>query len=325
MRRAVIAAVFAFSSIAIAFQSVDTAVSITPRMRPDATSAAAPHVQAHLRVDSALVQIPVHVTTPLGTSVTDLAREHFVLFEDEVQQKIAYFAKDDAPLSIGLVLDASGSMHNKIQKACEAAATFFKTANGQDEFFLIEFNERPKLAVQFTSDSGEIYKRIVQTRPFGRTSLLDAIHAAALNMKNAQNFRKAIVILSDGGDNRSRHTAHEIKTALLEADVQVYAMGIFDPEDAKKHPLEEMNGPQLLDDLTDQTGGKLYRVDKLNDLPAISERISNELRNEYVLAYFSTNAERDGKYRRVSLKLNPPAGMPNLRAYYRHGYYAPVQ
>ncbi len=311
---------FAFLSLGQtgeAFQ--DTVASIGPRAE------AASFPQTRLRVDASLVLIPAHVTTPAGTSVTNLTKENFQLFEDKTEQKITHFSKDDAPISIGLLIDASGSMRNKMRKSSEAAASFFKTANPEDEFFLVEFNERPKLTVPFTPDSDELYQRIVHTRPFGRTSLLDAIHLALVQMKNARNLRKAIVILSDGGDNRSRYTAREIKNDMLESDVQVYAMGIFDGGDSSKRPLEEQNGPQLLDELADQTGGRLYTVDRLDELATISARIGNELRNQYLLGYSPSNDSRDGKYRRVKLNLIAPPGMPNLRTYYRHGYYAPAQ
>jgi len=124
-------------------------------------------------------------------------------------------------------------MRNKMHRSSQAAASFFKTANPEDEFFLVKFNERPKLAVSFTPNADELYEHIVRTKPFGQTSLLDAIHLAACQMKNARNSRKAIVIFSDGGDNRSRHSASEIKNALVESDVQLYAMGIFDSDSRK--------------------------------------------------------------------------------------------
>jgi Ca-activated chloride channel homolog len=307
-------------SIALAFQSPSTD-TIPQRLKSElaATSIVPP---AHLRVDSSLVLIPVHVTTPDGFSVTNLTKENFALAEDNVEQTITTFSKDDAPLSVGLLFDSSGSMHNKMVKSAEAVATFFKTANADDEFFLVEFNERPKLLVPFTPDSDEIYRRVARIRPFGRTSLLDAIHLAMVNMKKARNFRKAIVVLSDGGDNRSRFTSSEIKNALLETDVQLFAMGIFD-EDARRQTVEEQNGPRLLDALAEQTGGRLYTVDNLDDLESISARISQELRNQYLLGYSPSNGSRDGKYRQVRLKLDAPAELPKLRTNYRHGYYAP--
>jgi Ca-activated chloride channel family protein len=281
---------------------------------------------AHLRVDTSLVLVPVHVTTTLGISVTDLSKTNFQIYEDNVEQTITHFAKDDAPASIGLVFDASGSMRNKIHKSSEAAAAFFKTANREDEFFLVEFNERPRLAIPFTFDSDELYNHIVHTRTVGRTSLLDAIHMALVQMKKAANPRKAIVIVSDGGDNCSRYSFGQIKNALVESEVQLYAMGIFDPDDGpKKRPPEEVKGPGLLSELAELSGGRHYPIDDLNELPKISEQIGVELRNQYVLGYSPANLERDGKYRTIKLSLAPPAGMPSLRTQYRRGYYAPAQ
>jgi VWFA-related protein len=262
----------------------------------------------------------------LGISVTDLDKANFQVFEDNVEQTITHFAKDDAPVSIGLVFDASESMRNKLHKSSEAAAAFFKTANPEDEFFLVEFNERPHLAIPFTSDSDELYRHIVRTRTMGRTSLLDAIHMALQQMKKARNSRKAIVIVSDGGDNCSRYSVGQIKNALVESEVQVYAMGIFDPEDSpKKRPREEVKGPGLLSELAELSGGRHYPIDDLNELPGISERIGLELRTQYVLGYSPANSDRDGKYRRIRLNLMPPAGTPSLRTQYRHGYYAPAE
>jgi Ca-activated chloride channel homolog len=312
-----------FCSIGIAFQSPsdDARVTIATRIAAKPATELAP---AHLRVDTSLVLVPVHVTNPLGFSVTDLNKSNFQLFEDNVEQTITHFAKDDAPLSIGLVFDASASMHNKLHKSSEAAAAFFKTANREDEFFLVEFNERPRLAIPFTFDSDQLYNHIVHTKTTGRTSLLDAIHMAILQMKKAANSRKAIVIVSDGGDNCSRFSVGQIRNALVESDVQVYAMGIFDILDSpKKRPKEEVNGPGLLSELAELSGGRHYPIDDLNDLPQISERIGLELRNQYVLGYSPANLERDGKYRKIQLMLAPPAGMPTLRTQYRRGYYAP--
>jgi VWFA-related protein len=307
-----------------AFQTpdVDTSVSIVPRFRPAVSTGQTIFPKADIRVDSALVLVPAQVTNILGTPVTDLRKEDFQVFEDGVEQPITNFALEDAPLSIGLLFDVSGSMRNKMKKATEATAAFFKTANPQDEFFLVEFSDRPKLTVPFTPDADEVYDRIAHSKPFGRTSLLDAIHMAMGEMKHARNMRKALVIVSDGGDNRSRHTEREIKRAMLETDLQVFAMGIFDPEDAKRS-LEEQNGPQLLQDLADESGGREYPVASLNDLPSISARIGNELRNQYLLGYTPINSERDGKYRFISVRVNPQAETRDLRVYHRHGYYSP--
>jgi Ca-activated chloride channel homolog len=300
-------------------------VSIVPGVRsePVANYAAYPH--ADLRVDVPLILIPVHVTTPLGTSVTDLRQENFRVFEDGVEQPITSFAKEDAPLSIGLVFDSSGSMHTKIHKSSEAASVFFKIANPEDEFFLVEFNDRPKLSVPFTRDSDEIYHRIAHIRAAGRTSLLDAIHMALAQMKHAQNLRKAIIIFSDGGDNRSRFTEREVKEAMLESDVQVYAMGIFDVVDDHKLTREELDGPRLLTELAEETGGKHFPVDHLDDLPKVCDRIGNELRNQYLLGYIPSNAARDGRYRKIRVTLADTQSRPKLKPFFRQGYYAPLQ
>jgi Ca-activated chloride channel homolog len=275
-----------------------------------------------IRVDSSLVLVPAQVTNELGAPITTLGREDFHVFEDGIEQPITNFSREDAPVSVGLLFDVSGSMRNKIKKATEAAGAFFKTSNPQDEFFLIEFSDRPKLKVPFTSDPNDIYDEIARTRPFGRTSLLDAIYLAMVTMKQAHNSRKALVIVSDGGDNRSRHTEREIKNEMLESDLQVYAMGIFDPADVK-HSVEEQNGPRLLTELADETGGREYPVSSLNDLPTISTRIGNQLRSQYLLGYSPLNADRDGKYRIIQVRLSGQAKIPDLHVYYRHGYYSP--
>ena len=302
----------------IAFQ----APLLTSRSPSSRVQSDAPPVD--IRVDASLVLIPVHVTTTDGASVTDLPKESFRLFEDGVEQQVTYFVKDDAPISIGILLDTSSSMHNKMRRSSEAAATFFQTANPQDEFFLIEFNERPKLTVPFTNDPDELYHRIVRARPFGRTSLLDAVHLASVQMKNAHNTRKAILIVSDGGDNCSRLTPRQVKTEVLESDMQTYAIGIFDTNTTRKRTPEEENGPSLLEELAEETGGRHYRVDNLEQLASAAARISNDLRNEYLLGYSSTNPARDGRYRQVKVNVNSN-DKAQLRTYYRRGYYAPIQ
>jgi Ca-activated chloride channel homolog len=298
-------------------------VSIIPRSRPELPVNSRDVPDVHLRVDASLVLVPLHAATLLGTSVTNLQETNFRVYEDGVEQKISYFSKEDAPLSVGLVFDASGSMANKIRKSAEAAAAFFKTANRDDEFFLVEFGERPKLEMPFTSDSEQIYRKIAHSRPFGRTSLIDAIQLALTQMKKARNSRKAIVILSDGGDNRSRLTRGEIKDALTEADVQMFAIGIFNH--GIQQTLEEINGPRLLADLALQTGGRVFAVDNIDQLDAISAQLGNALRNQYLLGYFPADTSRNGKYHQVKVSLVAPPGMPELSVSYRQGYYAPVE
>ncbi|HEX6897908.1 MAG TPA: VWA domain-containing protein [Bryobacteraceae bacterium] len=324
MLRSAAVVLVVFPACLSAFQPAATQAYIEPHLAFNNAAGTVAMPGARLRIDSELAVIPVHVTTAEGTTVTNLSRDNFQIYEEGVEQKITHFSKDDAPVSIGLVLDTSGSMVAKMKKSADAAQTFFKTANTDDEFFLVEFNERPKLTVPFTPDADSLYRRITRLRPYGRTSLLDAIHLAMGQMKKAHNLRKALIIVSDGGDNRSRFTASEIKNEMLESDVQLYAMGIFDLDDMHKHPIEEQNGPQLLQELAEQTGGEMFTVNSLDELQPASEQISRELRNQYLLGYSPSDESRDGKFRRVKVKLNTPE-QPDLRTYFRHGYYAPAE
>lgn len=299
-----------------AFQSLSDVDSMAAPSRAK-PAVSTPLPSADIRIDASLVLIPTHVTNAMGALVANLSKADFQLTDDNVPQTITHFSTDDAPASIGLIYDCSGSMRDKMHRSAVAAEAFFRTANPEDEFFLVQVGDRAKLAIPFSSETGDILARIARTKPFGRTALLDAIQVAMAHMKKAHNLRKALVILSDGGDNQSRHNVRQIKAALLESDVQVYAMGLFNGDEHKSSS-EERRGPQLLDDLAQQTGGRLYPVTDLDQLPAISARISNDVRTQYVLGYSPPNARRDGKYHRVKVTVSSPT----LRTYYRSGYYA---
>jgi Ca-activated chloride channel homolog len=309
--------VFALGQTALAQE-----VAIVPRISPvrtEAQPAALP--QTVVRVESSLVLIPTHVTNANGSPVINLSADAFHLYEDNVQQTIASFNAEDAPISVGLLFDASGSMRNKMEKASQAASRFFATANPGDEFFLIEIGGRARLVSPFTTDSDDLLERIQHFRSGGQTPLFDAIHLAMKEMKSAHNSRKALVILSDGGDNWSTHTFRQIHEALIESDMQVYAIGIFDEDFARNHTPEESKGPMLLDELTSQTGGRLFSVARLEDLPEIGARISRELRQQYVLGYYSSNGVRDGKFRHVKVTVSSEETEIHVSA--RKGYYAP--
>ena len=307
----------------------DEKVSITPRVKPSAARASGnaelERRQANIRIDTTLVQINVTVTDPLNRFVTGLEKEHFRLFEDKIEQAISDFSSEDAPLSIGLVFDTSGSMGPKLQKSRQAAVEFFKTANPLDEFFLVEFSDRPELVIPFTADTEEIQNRLTFSQSKGKTALLDGVYLAMNQMKKAHNPRKAVLIISDGGDNNSRYTESEIKNAVREADVQIYGIGIFESVGARGRTPEELAGPGLLNEVAQLTGGRSYNVENLNELSDIAAKIGIELRNQYVLYYTPKNQTRDGKYRHVTVKLVQPRGLPPLKAFFRLGYYAPSQ
>ena len=198
-----------------------------------------------------LVLVPVTVTDPMNRLVTGLEREDFQIFENGKREKITSFASEDAPVSIGIVFDLSGSMTSKLIRARESILQFIKTANPQDEFFVIGFNDRPELIEDFTNSVEDIEARLATVRSGKRTALVDAIYYAALKMRDARHERKAILVVSDGGDNNSRYTPGELRAQIREADVELYAIGIFDPYAATP---EERYGPMLLSDMADETG-----------------------------------------------------------------------
>jgi Ca-activated chloride channel family protein len=284
-----------------------------------------PSLKTHtkpIRVDVDLVLVPVTVTDSANRLVTGLEKENFVLLDNGEKQAIQNFSSEDAPISLGVIFDMSGSMANKIEKAREAVVEFFKTANPEDEFFLIAFNEKPMLVADFTSSVDEVQSQLVYTVPKGRTALLDSIYLGITKMRQAKYQRKALLIISDGGDNRSRYTENEIKSMVREADVQIYAIGIFDQAPRSD---EERYGPQLLAEVTDVTGGRTFTVDRPSELTDAAAKIGVELRNQYVLGYRPTKPARDGKWRKVRVKLNAPKGLPQLSVYAKTGYYAPSE
>lgn len=303
-------------------------VGITPRTRntPEQEAEDILGRRADLRIDTTLVQIPVSVTlAQSGKVLTGLAVDNFELEEDGDEQEIISFFSGDAPLSVGVVFDASGSMGAKLSRSRQAVAQFLRTANPEDEFFLVQFNDRPEMSVSFTPDSEEILNRLSFVQSKGRTALLDGIYLAMNEMKKARNGRKAILVISDGGDNSSRYTENEVKNAVREADVQMYAIGIFEAYGARGRTPEEIMGPGLLTELTEQTGGRHFAVQNLAELPDVAAKIGLELRNQYILGYRPTNDARDGKYRKVEVKLVNTRGLPRLRARARRGYYAPTE
>jgi Ca-activated chloride channel homolog len=319
MRRSLLV-VFVASSVA----AQEAPVEIVPRTRPKA-AAAVPEPKANIRVDTNVVLVPVTVTDPLNRFVGGLEQTDFKVFEDEVEQKITSFGGEDTPLSIGIVFDTSGSMGGKLLKSRQAVTQFMKTANPEDEFFLVTFNDRPELVVSMTPDTEEIQNRLTFITGKGRTALLDGVYLAMNHMKKAKNPRKAILIISDGGDNSSRYTETDVRKAVRESDVQIYAIGIYEQLASRGRTPEEMGGPNLLRELAEQTGGKEFSVDNLAELPDVAAKIGLELRNQYVLGYTPKNLVKDGKYRRVQVKLVKTVGLPPLKPAFRTGYYAPTQ
>jgi Ca-activated chloride channel homolog len=275
------------------------------------------------KADSTLVLIPVSVTDHSNRFVLGLHKADFQILEDGVAQKILNLSGEDTPLSVGLLYDRSGSMGGKQQLERQAISQFLKTMYPPDEACLVTFADQPELAQGFTSHADELDLKLAFLQPGGLTALLDAVHMGLREMKQARNPRKALLIVSDGGDNHSRYTAKEIQALVREADVQIFAMGVFEPTLTLGMSTEEVSGPRLLAEIAEQTGGRAFSATDDTDLPGVAARIGIELRNQYVLAYQPSNQGKDGKYRRIEVRINPQPGLPPLKAHWRLGYYAP--
>ena len=290
---------------------------------PPPSSADTPKIQKGqpIRTETEITLVGASVVDPMGRLVTGLQQENFRVYEDGVEQEIVRFSSEDVPVSIGVIFDMSGSMADKIAKSRQAAVQFFRTANPQDEFFLVDFNDRAQLISPFTASVDELQDRLMYTGAHGMTALFDGVYLGLSQMRGAHNTKKALLILSDGGDNHSRYSETEVRKFVREADVQIYAIGLFEP-DGGPTP-EERNGPSLLSDMTTMTGGRAFTVQDVNQLPDIATKISMELRNQYVLGYTPSDHAHDGKWRKVKVKLNPPKGLPPLTVSAKSGYFAP--
>ena len=300
-----------------------------PAHKPTQTPGAADSQQspgAVVRVHTDLVSIPVTVSDALNRFVLGLEKNDFQLFEDGEEQNVAFFSGEDAPLSVGLLFDESGSMSFKLRTSRDATAQLLNALSQEDEAFLVEFADLARVSVGFTGHTEAIRSALKNAQAGGLTAMLDAINTGLLEMNNAKNSRKAIVIVSDGGDNRSHYTAAQIESLVREANVQIYAMGVFDPLFSVGLTPEEISGPHLLSEIAAQTGGRAYAAALPSDLPSVATRIAVELRNQYVLGYYPKNKSRDGTYRKVDVQVaqRPNLGSP-LKLHWRHGYYAPAQ
>ena len=273
-----------------------------------------------MRIDVDLVLVPVTVTDALNHTVTNLAQQDFKLFEDNKPQHIEYFSKEDGPVSVGLILDLSRSMTNKFDTERRAVMAFFDNANPQDDYFVVTFADRPHLITSSTQSLDEIQNSLATVTPDGNTALLDAIYLAVARMRSAQYKRRALLIISDGGDNHSRYGLHEIKSLVEEADVQVYALGIFD---SFFRTFEEFMGKRWLSSITDVTGGHTVTADNLSKVPALAAAISREMRNQYILGYKPSKLDPDGRWRRLRVQVTSSKADMRLQTYFKKGYFAP--
>jgi Ca-activated chloride channel family protein len=313
-----------FSAILIVLPAVFVVDSIEASHDSTPISVRVPADKAALnvKVNSELVQIPVTVTDRADQVVDHLNKEVFSVYENGVPQTIAHFETGEAPISVCLVFDSSGSMANKLHRSLEAVHELLNAAVSDDEYCLIRFSDRPEVMVRMSNGPAAVAAAMNRIYPGGWTALLDAIYLGMEEVKRGHNHRKAIVLISDGGDNRSLHTRQEIKQLAREADAQIYSVGILSPEMLLVQP-EEVVGPSLMENISHHSGGRLFRIHGVDELPSAIVKITMALRHQYILGYYPKDVHNDGKYRRINVRLNLPKGMSRLRAQWRAGYYAP--
>ena len=275
-----------------------------------------------IKVDVDLVTVNATVTDTQNRVITGLDKENFRVWEDKFEQKIEYFSAEDVPISVGLVFDVSGSMKDKINTSREAAVTFLKTGNPQDEYFLETFSNRPQVAEDFTSDISKLQNKIVFQNANGMTAMYDAVYVSLEKLKNASNPKKAVLLIIDGEDNRSRYTFANVRDYVKEQDVQIYAIGIV--SDYNSQLGAGRTGRALLEELSDLTGGHAFFPDSIYDLEDICTKIAVELKNQYVIGYKSTNENKDGKWRKIRVQVDGPKGVGRLSVRSKSGYYAAV-
>ena len=249
---------------------------------------------------------------------TGLGKDHFEVFDDKVKQQIAHFTDDDAPVSLGIVYDVSGSMKERVGRSIRALRRFIETSHADDDFFLIGFNDRAKLVQDFTTSGDNILGHLMFASPHGSTALYDAAYLAVEKVQQGRQSKKALLIISDGQDNNSRYTYKELRNRVKEADVQIYAIGITDPANDTLAGF----GRSVLEEVTRMTGGRAFFPNAYNEpeLVEICTRIALELRHQYSVGFYPTDIQSESKWHKVQVKVNPPRGLGRLSLSYRDGY-----
>jgi Ca-activated chloride channel family protein len=318
------ATVGAIAVLLVTFPVMLAAISqgASPQSQDSAGPQQLPPNNQTLKVDVDLVLVNATVTDSQNRYITGLEREHFQIWEDKVEQEISYFSAEDVPLSLGIIFDVSGSMKEKLSVARDAAVTFLKTGNPDDEYFLVEFSNRPQLAQDFTTDISRLQNRLIFMPAEGMTALYDAVYLGLEKLGEGTNTKKALLLITDGEDNRSRYTFSNVKEFVKEQDVQIYSIGIV--SDWSSQLNTGRMGRALIDELTELTGGRAFFPNSVYELEDICHKIGLELKNQYVVGYSSTNQAKDGKWRKLQMKIEPPRGVPRLNVRSKSGYYAPA-
>jgi len=287
------------------------------RQRPTQIANAA--IAPSIRVDVNMALVPVTVLDTMGHNVLGLDRDNFRVIDGSQPVPIVSFGQSDAPVSVGLIFDCSRSMRDKFRIARLAPAQLYKQLNPDDESFLITVAETATLKQDFTSAFNDIQNALLFSNPTGTTSLLDGVYMGLQHIKKAKNPRKALIVVSDGGDNNSRYTLQELAKIAQESDTQIFSICLFE----KPQTMEEFDGPALLTKLAQASGGINYMIQGPNDMHTAFGKVGVTLHNQYVIGYYPPENAPAGKFRKVTVQLLVPKGLPKLQIYSRNGYFVP--
>jgi Ca-activated chloride channel family protein len=282
---------------------------------------AAGEVEGPVLVNSDLITVTVTVQDSYGRYVSGLSEKAFSIFDNKQQQEISFFSDDDAPVSVGVIFDVSGSMSgDKVSRAREALSHFIQTSHNSDEYFLIGFNSRAQLLMDRTRDGNAVLDKLTFVQTRNQTALYDACYLGVERVQRGAHPKRALLLISDGQDNDSRYTFGQLRRVLKESDVVLYGIGILDGNDAGSSL--GMGGQGILDELASVSGGKSFFPRTSAEMDDIFESIALELRHQYSIGYKPAGFVPDGKWHKIKVKISPPRGLPRLFVRSKEGYFA---
>jgi Ca-activated chloride channel homolog len=280
-----------------------------------------------LKAEVELVVLHVTVADERGQFVSDLQEGNFRVYEQKVEQKISFFSRDDIPVTMGLIIDNSGSMREKRSQVNAAAMTLVKTSNPQDEAFVVNFNDEYYLDTDgdFTSDQKNLDEALSRIDTRGSTALYDAVIGSLAHLKKGHKDKRVLLVVTDGDDDASQKSFEDTIKAAEQSNATIYTIGVFSEDDLKNSKKMVRHSKKVLTELAEATGGQAYFPDNLEEVTPVCEQVAREIRNQYTVGYYPTNTAKDGTFRPVDLKVIPPNGRGKLMVRTRTGYYAPKE
>ena len=274
--------------------------------------------QETIRINSDLVALQATVRSHNGAFASNLGREDFQVYEDGVLQQISAFSSEDVPVTVGLIVDNSGSMKPKVADVIAAAMAFARSSNSQDQMFVVHFNERVSLGlppnVPFADKEVQLREAVSRIKADGMTALYDAVAVALEHLKKGNRDKKVLIVISDGADNASKLKLAQVMAMAKQSDAIIYTLGLFEEGDPDRNP-------RVLKQLAKETGGETFLPASLKEIVPICEQIAHEIRNQYTIAYVPANGKQNGAYRVIQVKAAAP-GRGRLSVRTRAGYYA---